>query len=155
TAATLVVGDIGFSDTNVTISGTGMTRHAGYNTLAINTGFSLTQSAPLSVANLAVRGQTSFAGGSITLTNAGNDVDTLAFNNTGSGAGASSYTDANALTIGSVNGLTASSNTGTTTTLNAGGNLFLNANVTSSGTLSVTSTGGAVTENGTNILTAP
>ena len=97
TASILRVGAVGNTG-GITVAGA-VTRHAGYGTLSMTTAGSITQAAALSVANLALR-----SGGGITLTNAGNDVDTLAFNNT---AGSVAYTDTNALTIGSVDGLPA------------------------------------------------
>jgi hypothetical protein len=83
------------------------------------------------------------SGTGVALTNAGNDVDTLAFNNT---AGSVAYRDTNALIIGSVDGLTASSNTGLpTTAITTGGDLTLSISLTSAGTVTLVS-GGAVTE---------
>src|SRR5262249_27574974 len=76
----------------VTVS-SAITRHAGYNMLAISGG-SITQNAPLSVANLDV------SGGNVTLTNAGNDVDTLAGRL--GGAVVFDYRDVNGVTVGNV-----------------------------------------------------
>jgi hypothetical protein len=134
---------------NISLAGT-VARHAGYNTLSLTTGNNISQTAALSVANLALNSESGIA-----LTNSGNDVDTLAFTNAG---GAVSYTDSNALTIGAVDGIASSSNTGTATTISVAGNLFLAVGLSSSGTTTLTSTTGVIVDgdNGADVdVTAP
>jgi hypothetical protein len=80
---------------NITISGA-VTRHPGFSTLSLQSGTGISQTAPLSVASL----DAFAAAGGVALTNAGNDVDTIA--GLASGGGAFSYTDATALAVGAV-----------------------------------------------------
>jgi hypothetical protein len=77
----------------ITVSGA-VTRHAGFSTLSLQSGTGISQTAALSVAKLDAFAAT----GGVALTNAGNDVDTLA--GLAAGAGSFSYTDANSVTIG-------------------------------------------------------
>jgi hypothetical protein len=72
-----------------------ITRHSGYAAMGISSGGAVTQTAPLSVAALDVSGLSS-----ITLTNAGNDVDTLAGGSTVPVG--FSFTDANSFALGNV-----------------------------------------------------
>src|SRR5262249_35014135 len=133
----------------VSVSGA-ITRHAGFNTLSLSTGASISQSAALSVATLALS-----SGNGLTLTNSGNDIDTLAFFNAN---GAVSYTDSNALTIGTVAGIAPSVNAGSTTTISAGGNLTFATGLSSAGATALTSTSGAILDgdNGADVdVTAP
>ena len=101
-----------------------ITRHAGFDTLSLITGAGVTQTAPLSVANLAVRAG-SQTPANIVLTDAGNDVDKLAASNSGSGANNDiSYTDTNGFTVSTVDGvagISTPSQLGDTPTLTAGG----------------------------------
>jgi hypothetical protein len=97
-----------------------ITRHAGYNTLSLITGAGVTQSAALSVANLAVQ-----AGGISVLTNAGNDVDKLAGQVSSAGQ-KFSYTDTNGFTVSTVDGVAGISTPtggGEIVTLTAGGSV--------------------------------
>src|SRR5262249_24979860 len=82
---------------NLTVSAA-ISRH-GYASLTLQAGGTVTQAAPLAVANLAVR-----AGNPVTLAHAANDVETLAVNVTGSNP-ISRYTDADDLAVGSVDGV--------------------------------------------------
>src|SRR2546425_6275834 len=80
--------------------------------------------------------------GSYTLTNASNDVTTLA----GAPSGPVSFTDLDDLTVGTVGGTTGLATTNSAITLNAGTTLALNGAV-SAGTSDVTlNAGGAVTQ---------
>lgn len=79
----------------ITIS-SAITRHAGFNTLDLISVGAWSQSAPLSVANLVL--QTNVG---VSLTNAGNDVDTLA-----ASLYSLTYTDANSFSIGVVDNVT-------------------------------------------------
>ena len=76
------------------------------NTLSLITGNGISQTAPLSVLNLALQ-----AAAGITLADANNAVTNLAFNNT---AGAVQFTNTGSLTIAAVDGLASSANGGTT-----------------------------------------
>jgi hypothetical protein len=147
TASVLRVGPVGGS---ISIGGA-VTRHAGYNTLSLSTGGSISQTAALSVANLAL-----CAVGGIALTNSANTVDTLAFT---AASGSVNFTNAsaNALTIGAVDGMSTSSSA-STTTLSTGGNLTFAAGLSSVGTATLTSTSGAILDgdNGADVdVTAP
>ncbi|HTK76825.1 MAG TPA: hypothetical protein VL371_16280, partial [Gemmataceae bacterium] len=93
TAGVLRVGSTFSASTTVTGA---ITRHVGYRALSLVSGGTISQSAALSVANLAVQ-----AAGNVSLTNAGNDVDTLAVQLTGTGS-AFSYVDTNAVAVGTV-----------------------------------------------------
>jgi hypothetical protein len=115
TAGTLRVG-AGTTPGSIAINGP-VTRHAGYNTLSLSTGGTLTQTAALSVANLAVT-----TTGGVALTNAGNDFDTLAAQVTGGGIGFSD-TDANALTVGTVDGVNGITTNAGPVTLTTGGSI--------------------------------
>jgi filamentous hemagglutinin family protein len=122
---------------------------AGGRTLTLNIAGATTQSGAITASNLELRGGT----GTYTLTNAGNDIGTLAAN-----AGSVSLTDTGTLTIGSAGtttGLTLTSiGTSTITTgtnlpisnaVNAGGGSLvlraddaaINANISGSGTLEI------------------
>src|SRR5205823_703449 len=94
-----------------------ITRHAGYGVMDVWTTRAVTQTAALSVANLSLR----LTGGSatVTLTNAGNDVDTLSV--LAGGAPAISYRDANGFAIGDGPGVSGIGDTGGSVTLTAGG----------------------------------
>jgi len=107
TAATLRIGDA--TTPAITIS-SAITRHAGFATLALTSANSISQTASLSVANLAVRS------GSIDLTNTGNDVDRFGGQAT---LGALSYFDANGFALADVDGL---ASTGASTNLELGAN---------------------------------
>jgi autotransporter-associated beta strand protein len=115
TAGILVLSGVG-----ATISSP-ISRHPGYTSLSIffdqgGDGATITQTAPLSVANLAVTG-----GGPVTLTNPGNDVDTLAGRLVVLSGNPFSFRDSNALTIGNVSGTNGISTVGGPVTLTAGG----------------------------------
>ncbi len=113
-----------------------ITRHAGFNALDLETGGMIIQGAALSVANLAL-----FSTGSlVTLTNAGNDVDTLAIH----GQSNVLFTDSNALTIGSVSSVSGAFSTGNLTLI-AGGALTINQKIGSGSVVGI-SAGGAVTQ---------
>ncbi len=127
TAGAVRVGS--FTAGNLRVGGT-ITRHAGFSVLDLITGGAISQSAGLSVANLALA---SAAG--ITLTDAGNSIDTLAVANLG---GAVNIANTGPLTIGTVNGLVGFSNTGTTTTITAASPLTIAANSSSTGSTTLT-----------------
>ncbi|HTK73955.1 MAG TPA: dockerin type I domain-containing protein [Gemmataceae bacterium] len=93
-----------------------VTRHAGYRTLSLLTGSSISQTAALGVANLAVT-----APGGVVLTNAGNDVDVLAAKVTG--AGQVSYTDSTGFAVGVLDGVIGVSTVSGAVTLNSGGGI--------------------------------
>ncbi len=96
--------------------GAPVTRHNGYAALSLLTGGTVAQSATLAAAGLAVQ-----SAGAVTLTSAGNDVDTLAAAVTGPGAGFS-FTDANGFALGTVDTPLAGVTTaGGLVTLTAGG----------------------------------
>jgi autotransporter-associated beta strand protein len=120
-----------------------ITRHAGYGTLTLDSltlGSTITQTAALSVANLDVQ---SF--GAVTLTEAANDVDTLATNPNTTVAIAFSYRDANAFQVGNVAFDQGIVETGGAVTLTAGGAITDGSggvvNVTAN-SLTVTAAGG-------------
>ncbi len=119
TAGTLRVGRN--NSGNLTISAAIDT--ANTTTTTLISGGTVTQTAPITETNLAVN-----AVGAVTLTNAGNDVTTLAATVTGAG-NAFAYTDANALTIGTVDGI--------------------NGVSTNNGAISVATTNGALTVSNT------
>src|SRR5439155_3007796 len=81
---------------SATISST-ITRHAGYIAMAISCGGTVAQTAPLSVASLDVSGFPT-----VTLTNAGNDVDTLAGSAAAITGATFSYREANGFAVGNV-----------------------------------------------------
>ena len=87
--------------------------------ITLNNNGAVTQSAPITAAGLELKGT-----GPFTLTNAGNDIATLAAGT----AGAISYTDSNAMTVGTVNtaGIASSGND---VTLNAGGTVSIANNI--------------------------
>ena len=119
TAGTLRVGRA--NSGNLTISAAIDT--ANTTTTTLISGGTVTQTAPITETNLAVT-----AVGAVTLTNAGNDVTTLAAKVTGAG-NAFAYTDANALTIGTVDGI--------------------NGITTNNGAITVATTNGALTVSNT------
>jgi len=125
-----------------------ITRHAGYDTMTVELGSSISQTAPLSVANLNISTTT----GDITLTNAGNDVDTLA----GSGSGGANvrYVDANDLIVGNVAG-----NTGVDAnndlTIVTGGKLTINEKLHAFNTFVGLSVGDTASQGASGQILAP
>ena len=121
---------------------------ANTTTTTLISGGTVTQTAPITETNLAVSSV-----GAVTLTNAGNDVTTLAANVTGAG-NAFSYTDANALTIGTVDGINGVTTNNGNIGLQTGGALAINQAL-SAGTATVgLNAGGAVTQGAAGIITA-
>jgi Domain of unknown function (DUF4214) len=122
-----------------------ITRHAGYNALSLsNSGpGTITQTAAVSVANLSVAATT------VTLTNAGNDVDTLA-----AATANCSYTDANDLTIDTVDGQP-ESHANNDMVIVTGGTLTINQPLTSLNTRITLNAGGLVTEGIGGRIVAP
>ena len=132
---------------------------AGTNTLSLLSGGSVTQTAAIAETNLRVS-----AVGPVTLTNAVNDVTTVAANVPGGGF---SYTDANGFTVGTVDtvvGVTAAGNVALTS--QAGGALTVADGITTTnnGTVTLTNAGalafnaniiadGAVLQNGAGTVT--
>jgi filamentous hemagglutinin family protein len=101
-------GSVNLTDsTGLILGAVGGTSGVTASTLALTDTGTVTQTAPLNVTNLALFGNS----GTYTLTNAGNQIGTLA-TNTGSGTGSISLTDSINLAIGSVGG-TAGVTTGT------------------------------------------
>lgn len=131
----------------ITIS-SAITRHAGFTVLALRHGFSISQAAPLSVANLEAFTTT----GDVTLTNAGNDVDTLAGG--AQGGGNFHYTDTNGLIIGAVD-LETGINANNDLTITTGGTLAINEQLQTPNTFIQLNAGGAVTESASGQLVAP
>ncbi|HQU45496.1 MAG TPA: hypothetical protein PK867_21965, partial [Pirellulales bacterium] len=131
TAGTLRIGRTGNSG-NITVTAP-VTTHAGYNTLSLLSGGTVSESGTgaISVTNLAVQA----AAGADLSTNA-SDVGNLAFDTT---SGNVQFSNTGPLTIASVAGLTTSSSGGTTT-LGAAGPITFAVNTTSAGTLTATTT---------------
>jgi hypothetical protein len=145
-----------------------ITRHTGYNTLDLITAGDVSQSAPLSVANLAIQ-----AGTGVTLANAANAVDTLAV--TDSVSGVVQFSNTGALSIGTLDGvagvsapaaviITAASPLTVSSNVMAVGDINLTAAETASPGddltvdpgITVQSTGGNVTlQAGDNVLLKP
>ena len=144
TAGTLRVGRN--NSGNLTISAAIDT--ANTTTTTLISGGTVTQTAPITETNLAVN-----AVGAVTLTNAGNDVTTLAATVTGAG-NAFAYTDANALTIGTVDGINGITTNNGDIGLQTGGALAINQAL-SAGTAAIgLNGGGAVTQGAAGIITA-
>ena len=146
TAGVLQVGD-----TNVTggaIISSAITRHTGFTTLSLREGGPISQTAPLSVANLDVFTTT----GDVTLTNAGNDVDTLAG---GAFGGANfHYVDSNALIVGNVDqdsGIESNNDL----TITTGGTLTINSLLKSDNTQIILTAGDTATEGASGQILAP
>jgi hypothetical protein len=119
-AGVLRIGNTGTTG-GISIAGT-ITRHAGFATLDLITGAGVSQTAALSVANLAVQAGSQMAA-DITLTDTGNDVDRFAASNAASGSNIF-YTDTNGFTVGTVDGvagIATVTGSGETVTLAAGG----------------------------------
>ena len=145
TAGTLRVGRA--TSGNMTISAAIDTLNT--TTTSLISGGTVTQTAPITETNLAVTSV-----GAVTLTNAGNDVTTIAANVTGAG-NAFSYTDANALTIGSVDGINGITNNGAITVTTTNGALTVSntpaAPDVNAGTSTVALTAGGANQ----LLTSP
>ncbi|MBI1918387.1 MAG: hypothetical protein HYS12_27160, partial [Planctomycetes bacterium] len=144
-AGSLRIGET-FNTGGLTVS-SAITRHAGYDTLALVNSGPITQSAPLSVANLDV-----LSNDTVTLSDAGNDVDTLA--GFAGGSHNFSYSDANALTIGSVV-FDVGVNVGNDVALTTGGALTINQQIVSVTTSVTLTAGGAVTEGANGQIVSP
>src|SRR5581483_9428794 len=128
---------------NIQIS-SAISNPAGWSTLDLRTGGTVTQTASITTTNLAVQ-----ATGAVTLTNASNDVGTLAV----SDGGAFSYTDANALTIGTVDGIVGITTAGGgLVTITNGGVLTIAQNITADGGFTQNGAG-TVTTSGTRTIT--
>jgi hypothetical protein len=108
-----------------------VTKHTGYDTLAIVTGGAVTQTAALAVADLRVS-----ATGAVTLADAGNNVDRLS-----ASAASVSYTDADAMATDAVDGVTGLTAASGDVTLTLGADQLLTA------TKGLTANNGNVTVN--------
>lgn len=119
-----------------------ITRRAGFDTLSLITDAGISQTAPVSVANLAVQ-----YAGDVVLTNSGNDADTFAADAISFAAGNLSYTDVNDLTIGSIDGVNGAGTAVGDVNLVTGGALTINQllGAGGGGTLTIDA-GGSVTE---------
>ncbi|MBU2222389.1 MAG: hypothetical protein KJ722_07205, partial [Candidatus Omnitrophica bacterium] len=120
---------------------------ANINTLTLQTGGTITQTASLTETNLRLD-----SAGAITMTNASNDVTTLAANVSGAD-NAFSYTDANSLIVGTVDGVAGITTNGGDLTLTAATDLTIgvagvNQSITSNGGDIRMKVGGVTTFNG-------
>jgi hypothetical protein len=149
--ANLTAGLLRIGNTNnfggITVSG-GISRHAGYSVLSLRQQGSVNQTAALSVANLAIYLTT----GVVTLTNAGNDVDTLAA--VAAGGGSFYYTDSNGLTVDTVDFVTGIESNNDLV-LTTGGALALNQVLHTPNTFIQLNAAGPVTEGASGQLLAP
>ena len=117
----------------------------GTNTLTLQAGGAVTQTQAIAATNLELLGTGSYA-----LTNANNDVATIAANT----SGAVSYRDQNSLAVGTVNSTVGITTINSNVSLQTGNTLTLNNKVNSGlGNTSLNSTG-AVTQGAGNTITA-
>ena len=118
------------------------------NNLSLNVNDSLSQQAG---ANIVASGlEVDSSAGTVTLTNAGNNVTTLAMNTNDTSA----YRDTNAFSVGSVGGTTGISSSGHDVSLQSGGAMTLNSNITATGATVTLDSAGGITQPGGSIAAA-
>lgn len=128
TAGVLQVGNL-TNTGGVSVAGA-VTAHAGYDTLALVTGGSVSQSAALAVQNLRAS-----AAGTVTLTDPGNTVGTVA-----ASAAAVSFAESNFLTVGTVDGVIGVTATGGNVSITSGADDLLTVSqaISASGNVTIT-----------------
>lgn len=148
TLAASTSGPVSYRDTNGFAVGTVNATNGvsvGTNTLSLQAGGAVTQTQAIAATNLELLGT-----GSYTLTNASNDVATIAANT----SGAVSYRDQTSLSVGTVNSTIGITTVNSNVSLQTGNTLTLNNKINSGlGNTSLNSTG-AVTQGVGNTITA-